>query len=53
LQAFSLAPPSRRKSSPIAADKGQGDVLKQLTGLGSKARELKKLMDESVPLETP
>jgi len=37
------------KSSPKAANEEQGDMLKQLTGLGSKARELKKLMEGSVP----
>jgi len=38
-------PPAREKSSPKAADEVQEDMLKQLTGLGPKARELKKLME--------
>jgi len=40
--AGSLAPPQQEKK---AADEEQGDMLKQLTGLGSKARELKYLME--------
>jgi len=44
--AGSLAPPpAGEKSSPKAADEEQEDMLKQLTGLGSKARELKKIME--------
>jgi len=33
------------KKKTKAADEEQGDMLKQLTGLGSKASELKKLME--------
>jgi len=44
---------SRKKSSLKAADEEQGDVLKQLTALGSKARELKKLMDGKRSITSP
>jgi len=50
--AGSLAP-AGEKSSPKAAYEEQGDVLKQLTGLGSKARELKKLMDRKRSITNP
>jgi len=52
--AGSLAPPpAGEKSSPKAADEEQGDMLKQLTGLGSKARELKKLMEGKRSITNP
>jgi len=46
-------PPAGEKSSPKAADEEQGDMLKQLTGLGSKARELKKLMEGKSSITNP
>jgi len=46
-------PPAGEKSSPKAADEEQGDMLKQLTGLGSKARELKKLMEGKRSITNP
>jgi len=46
-------PPAEEKSSPKAADEEQGDMLKQLTGLRSKARELKKLMEGKRSITNP
>jgi len=46
-------PSAGEKSSPKAADEEQGDMLKQLTGLGSKARELKKLMEGKRSITNP
>jgi len=52
--AGSLAPPpAGEKSSPKAADEEQGDKLKQLTGLGPKARELKKLREGKRSITNP
>jgi len=51
--AGSLAPPAGEKSSPKAADEEQGYMLKQLTGLGSKARELNKLMEGKRSITNP
>ncbi|KAH8349437.1 hypothetical protein KR084_001528, partial [Drosophila pseudotakahashii] len=46
-------PPAGEKSTPKAAEEEQGDVLKQLSGLGSKARELKRLMDGKRSITNP
>jgi len=46
-------PPAGEKSSPKAANEEQGDMLKQLTGLGSKARELNKLMEGKRSITNP
>jgi len=45
--------PGTPQQEKKTADEEKGDMLKQLTGLGSKARELKKLMEGKRSITNP